>query len=87
MARVFNIYFLFDDTMYNAIVSVRTTPFFTEYTLTNYNESLDQHLPSNKIISKSPEHFMFQNVTTESSEALMKAIINAVSEHLQMMKA
>ena len=87
MARVFNIYFSYDNAMYNAIVSVRSTAFFTEYTLTNYNESLEQLLPSNKIISKSPNHFIFQNATSEYSEILMKAIIDAVTEHLQTMKA
>ena len=87
MARIFNIYFSFDDSMYHAIVSVRTTPFFTEYTLNNFNESLEQLLPGNKIISRAPDHFIFQNATGENSEALMNSIIMAVSEHIQTIKA
>ena len=87
MARIFNIYFPHEDFVHSAMVSVRKTPFFTEYTLTNFNEELLSHLPGNKIISRGPEHFIFQNATEEHSSALMMAIIKAVSEHLQSTKA
>lgn len=87
MARIFNIYFFFDDMMHNAVVSVRTTPFLTEYTINNFNEDLLRLLPGNKILSQGPDHFVFQNATTENSTALMEAIIKAVSEHLHATQA
>ena len=83
MARIFNIYFTHDDQMHNAVVSVRNTPFFTEYTLTNFSEDLLKLLPGNKILSKAPDHFIFQNASDENSSKLMKEIIRAVAEHLQ----
>ena len=82
MARIFNIYFAFEGMVYNAVVSVRTTAFFTEYTLNNFHEELGELLPGNKIISQSPGHFVFQNASSEHSAALMNAIIKAVAEHM-----
>ena len=82
MARIFNIYFSFNGLLQNAMVSVRTTPFYTEYTLNNFNEELLPLLPGNKIISKAPDHFIFVNASDNSSPTLMDAIIKAVSEHL-----
>lgn len=87
MARIFNIYFPYEGMQYNAIVSVRTTPFFTEYTLNNINDNLLNYLPGNKIISKGNNHFTFQNVSNENSFELMDAIIKAVSEHLHATEA
>ena len=87
MARIFNIYFAFEGLMYNAVVSVRSTPFFTEYTLNNFNEELLELLPGNKILSHSPGHYVFQNVSAENSTALMNAIIKAVSEHMHATEA
>jgi len=82
MARIFNIYFAFEGMMYNAVVSVRSTPFYTEYTLNNFNEVLLELLPGNKIVSQAPDHFVFQNASPENSIALMNAIIKAVAEHM-----
>ena len=82
MARIFNIYFEFEGMVYNAVVSVRTTPFLAEYTLNNFNEDLLQLLPGNKILSQSPGHFVFQNASSENSTVLMNAIIKAVAEHM-----
>ena len=87
MARIFNIYFTHDDRMHNAVVSVRNTPFFTEFTLNNFSEDLLELLPGNKILSKGPDHFIFQNASAENSSKLMKEIIRAVSEHLQATEA
>lgn len=87
MARIFNIYFLFNDIMHSAVVSVRTTPFFTEYTLNNFNEDLLRLLPGNKIVSKAPGHFVFQNPSAENSTALMNVIIKAVAEHMHSVNA
>ena len=71
MARIFNIYFAFEGMVYNAVVSVRTTPFFTEYTLNNFHEELIELLPGNKILSQSPGHFVFHEIfaTREDFEA------------------
>lgn len=87
MARIFNIYFDFDGMMYNAVVSVRSTPFLTEYTLNNFDEQLLLLLPGNKILSRSPGHFVFQNMSSEDSTPLMNAIIKAVSEHMHTTEA
>lgn len=61
------------------MVSVRNTPFFTEYTL-NFDEELMQQLPGNKIISASSGHFVFQHASSLESTPLMKEIIKAVSQ-------
>ena len=87
MARIFTINFDYDGAFYNAVVSVRSTPFYTEYVLTNFNEELLKSLPGNKIISKGPGHFIFQNANDAHSEPLMKTIIKAVSEHLHATQA
>jgi hypothetical protein len=87
MARVFNIYFAFEGMMYNAVVSVRTTPFHTEYTLNNFDEGLLELLPGNRILSRSPGHYAFHNVSGENSPVLMNAIIKAVSEHMHATEA
>jgi hypothetical protein len=87
MARIFNIYFHFNDSMHNAVVSVRSTPFFIEYTLNNFNEDLLRLLPGNKIISRGPQDFIFQDVSSDNSPELMDAIIRAVAEHLHATKA
>ena len=87
MARIFNIYFEFEGVMYNAVVSLRTTAFFTEYTLNNFNENLLELLPGNKILSKAPGHFVFRDVAPQNSAVLMEAIIKAVSEHMHATQA
>jgi len=87
MARIFNIYFVYDGLMYNAVVSVRSTAFFTEYTLNNFNEDLLELLPGNKILSRSPGQFVFQNASPKNSTELMSSIIKAVSEHMHATEA
>jgi hypothetical protein len=87
MVRIFNIYFVFEGMNYNAIVSVRSTPFFTEYTLNNFNEELLELLPGDKIVSRAPDHYIFQDASSENSADLMDAIIKAVSEHMQNVDA
>ena len=82
MARIFNIYFIYDDIQHNAIVSVRTTPFFTEYVLGNLDADLSQLLPGNKIISTTPRYLFFQHASAQHSEDLMKVIIKSITRHL-----
>jgi hypothetical protein len=83
MARIFNIYFTHDSITYSAIVSVRQTPFFTEYTLNNFDETLLEQLPGNRIIARSNESIIFQNAPLEKSTPLMSEILRALSNHLQ----
>ncbi len=82
MARIFNIYFEFNNQQHNAVVSVRPTPFHTEYILNNFNDELLSLLPGNRILSRGPEHFVFSNAAGEGSRELMDAIIRAVAEHM-----
>jgi hypothetical protein len=82
MARIFNIYFTYEDVLHNAIVSVRSTPFFTEYVLGNLDADLSFLLPSNKIISQETGKLFFQNITSHHSAALMNEIIRSIRQHL-----
>lgn len=82
MARIFNIYFTYEDVLHNAIVSVRTTPFFTEYILGNMDADLILMLPGNKIISQTTGHLFFQNISSHHSAALMNEIIRSIKQHL-----
>jgi hypothetical protein len=82
MARIFNIYFSYNGIMHNAIVSVRTTPFFTEYTLTHFDEDVLFLLPGNKILSTPGGGLFFQGAGPGNPDCLMKEIIRAVEEHL-----
>jgi len=83
MARIFSISFAYGDETYSTMVSVRTTPFYIEYTLNNLDFELRAHLPGNKIISTSAKQFVFPNATAQNSTALMNTIIKAVAVHLQ----
>lgn len=87
MARIFNIYFRHSGLTHNAIVSVRTTPFFIEYILNNISDELMRLLPGNKIVSAAPGQFAFQGAGAGHSVSLMNAIIRAVGEHLEDVKA
>jgi hypothetical protein len=75
---------MYNGMMHHALISVRTTPFYTEYSLNNFNENLMKLLPGNKIISTGPDHYTFQYATAENSKALMNEIIRAIAEHLQI---
>lgn len=83
MARIFTIYFTYEDLVHHAVVSVRSTPFYTEYTLSNFDEDLLLLLPSNKILSQAPGHFIFHQAGNQNTTALMDTIIKAVSEHIE----
>lgn len=79
MARIFNIYFNLNGITHNGMVSVRTTPFFREYTL-NFDEELLELLPANKIISTGPGKFIFQHATEQEYNPFAREVIRAVSE-------
>ncbi|HEV7331352.1 MAG TPA: hypothetical protein VGN63_09960 [Flavisolibacter sp.] len=83
MARIFTISYNYQGVTYNTMISVRTTPFYREYTLSNLDEHIQLQLPGNKIISPSPRQFLFPNAGTAHSNELMNTIINAVMMHLQ----
>ncbi len=87
MARIFNIYFTYKDVTFHAVVSVRNTPFFTEYTLNNIQEDLLCLLPGNKIVSRLPGELFFQHTSVLHASPLMKNIINAVKEHEHTLEA
>lgn len=65
------------------MVSVRTTPFFTEYSINMLDEELMQQLPGNKIVSTDSNHLAFMNTSAREASPLMECILNAVSQHLQ----
>jgi hypothetical protein len=81
MARIFSINFLFNGETETAMVTVRDTAFFTEYTLTMMNEDLEQALPGNRIIGNTSHKLFFENTGGETT-ALMAVILNAVEEHV-----
>ena len=82
MARIFNIYFVYDDVSHSAIVSVRTTPFFTEYNLSNLDADLSRLLPGTKVFSQSPGHMFFQDIAPHHSVELMNEIIRSIVKQL-----
>ena len=82
MARIFNIYFNYDDVLHSAIVSVRTTPFFTEYSLGNLDADLAYLLPGNKVLSQTTGQLFFQNISSHHSVELMNEIIKSILKHL-----
>ncbi len=82
MARIFTIYFEYKGAAYNAMVSVRPTPFFTEYTLNHFDDNLMRMLPGNKIIATPSGQFSFQNTPSIEGSQLMNEILKAVASHL-----
>jgi hypothetical protein len=82
MARIFTIRFTYENNLHNAMVFVKETPFFTEYKLNMLEFDLLKLLPSDRIISSTPDHFSFSNSATTEYSDLMKEIIKAISEHI-----
>ena len=87
MARIFSIDFIHEGVQHNAMVSVRNTPFFTEYSVNMLHDSIADQLPNNKIISTSKESFVFSDSTSENSPALMRVILQAVTHYLLAINA
>ena len=86
MARIFSIQFTYKDLLQNAMVSVRETPFHTEYKITSLDDDLAQLLPSDTIVSTAPGHFIFPNVLLKNYNDLMKDIIKAISVHIHSLQ-
>ena len=83
MARIFSIHFDHEGMTHTAMVSVRTTPFYTEYSISMLDEELLQQLPGHKIVSTTPNQLTFLNTKAEDQSPLMVTILSAVSHHLQ----
>ena len=86
MSRIFSINFIYEDEVHIAMITVRKTPFFTEYCLRLNNDEIAAQLPSDKIISITPGELIFSNAQ-EGSTLLMKEILNAVAEHTHIANA
>jgi hypothetical protein len=82
MARIFTIRFTYEETLHNAMVFVKEKPFFKEYKLNMLDMNLLKLLPSDKIISSSPDHFEFFNAADDRNSSLTQEIIRAISEHI-----
>ena len=83
MARIFSINFTYENIPLSAMIAVRQTPFFMEYTLSMLPDEIMELLPGNKIISTGPNQLIFANATLDESSDLMKEILQAVAFHLQ----
>ena len=87
MARIFSIHFTYKGEAQNAMVSMRDTSFFAEYTVLMLAPSIADLLPNNKIISTSKDSFVFSDSTKENVPALMQVILEAVVGHMQTINA
>ena len=87
MARIFTVSFMHRGMTHNAMVAVRTTPFFTEYTISIFDDLLATLLPNNKVISTSENSFTFSDSTDANDGQLMKDVLKAVAEHVHHMQA
>ena len=87
MARIFTVSFIHRGMTHNAMVAVRTTPFFTEYTISIFDDLLTTLLPNNKVISTSESSFTFSDSTDANDAQLMKDILKAIAEHVHHMQA
>lgn len=86
MARIFSIHFIHEGAEHNAMVSMRNTPFYTEYTVTMLHISIAGQLPNNKILSTSKDSFVFSDSTKENSPGLMQVIIQAIASYMMVIK-
>jgi hypothetical protein len=78
---------LHDGIEQHAMVTVRTTPFFTEYSISMLDEDLAAQLPNNKILSTSKDHFVFLDAAKENAPRLMENILQGIAHHLQTLQA
>ena len=83
MARIFSINFTYESIPLSAMIAVRQTPFFMEYTLSMLPDEIMEQLPGNKIISTGPNQLIFANATLDETTDLMQEILQAVAFHLQ----
>lgn len=81
MARIFSISFFLEGSMHHAMISVRTTPFHTEYTISMLDAELTSQLLSDRIVSSAPGQFVFQNIPHGSYTRLMHELIRVVADY------
>ena len=87
MARIFSINFMHAGNQCHAMVTVRDTPFYTEYSIQIADEEVAAQLPNNKIISAYKDNYIFTDSTSRNSAALMNELIHAVSDHMRTLQA
>ncbi len=83
MARLFTINFHYQGQDYSAKITVRQTPFFTEYNICPFDEALFRSLHSHTIVSDTNEQFRFLDCLEETE--LMTLIRISVTEHLKQL--
>ena len=86
MARIFSIEFFYNDAPHRALITVRKTPFHTEYKITLQSNELDHLLLSDKIVSLQPGTLVFANVSQQEYNDIMKKILTAVADHIQLLQ-
>lgn len=86
MARIFSIEFFYNDAPHHALINVRKTPFHTEYMITLQSNEFDHLLLSDKIVSLQPGTFLFANVPQQEYNDIMKKILAAVADHIQLLQ-
>lgn len=87
MARIFSIYFTYDDSLRSAIVSVRQLPEQTEFVLGNLDEEIYKLLPGNTLVLSPAGSLFFkdQPVVNEPAE-LINTVIESLAQHLAAAK-
>ena len=87
MARIFSIDFTHQGMRCHAMVTVRDTAFFTEYSIQISDEDVASLLPNNKIISVHKNSFEFSDSTSRNAPSLMNELIHAISDHIRTLHA
>lgn len=87
MARIFSIDFMHEGNLCHAMVTVRDTPFYTEYSVQISDEEVAAQLPNNKIVSSYQDNYIFSDSTSQNSSALMEELIHAIAGHIRTLHA
>ena len=87
MARIFSIDFTYEGMLCHAMVTVRDTPFFTEYSIHISEEEVAALLPNNKMISVHKDSYEFSDSTSRNAPSLMNLLIHTVSDHIRTLHA
>ncbi|RYY98392.1 MAG: hypothetical protein EOO11_08185 [Chitinophagaceae bacterium] len=82
MARIFTIHFDHEGAGHSALVTVRQTPFATEYNLSMLSEELQEALPSTRVLSSRPGQFAFLDSNGGKPTRLMQQLLQSISEHV-----
>ncbi|GAA4340048.1 hypothetical protein [Flaviaesturariibacter amylovorans] len=82
MARIFTIHFEHEGSGHSALVTVRQTPFATEYNLSMLSDELLEALPGNRILSSHPGQFAFLDTNGGKPTHLMQKLLQSIAEHV-----